>query len=233
MAENSLMNSPPPGSQGGVPIPQPREGQYGYWEKVQTGALREEVELIQAELAGKIKTINQDGETVFVFPIETKVYVEYFDESGKRHLLDERTRAPEAWQPTKRKFKADKEIQNPFCTPEGQRAIMGFVAPKLSAGTPLSNYEAESVRKNCLMDGVTLWKMIQLNMDEWEIDPARAESVIMTILDRIEAARSRSVDDLERQHTGRNTSVATVVQGIAKSAGLPFTGSFGNQPKRM
>ena len=109
------------------------------------------------------------------------------------------------------------EIIYPFCSPAGQSMILAIVSTILQKGTVLSNYSIDTVLDRCFSDGITLAGTLYINMRIWKIDPSRYETLVMLIMDRIETARRRAVNNEERGFVGKAISVVESMFGRGPS----------------
>lgn len=111
------------------------------------------------------------------------------------------------------KDETGKYIKAPFCNAEGRAWIVGFVAPFLQKGTTLSSYSIETALDRCDITAETLNETLEMNMRTWAIDGSKLGATVDMIMDRIEAAKRRAVNDAERGFVGKAVSIIEQITG--------------------
>lgn len=202
--------APPPNPNqmsGGQGAPQ-SGNQFNYWLAVQD--YQSEIAFIKGLLEGKGQTFHNDGTMTWEYP------------TVWRPMPTEENPLDGKWV----------SAIEPVCTPQGQREILSWIAVRLQPGTVLSNMSAQRMLYITEQDLYTIWRMMFLNMDLWQIDPTRFEALIMTLGDRVEQARRRSVDNEERGIVGKVVSVFQSISGNQQKPGLPsISGLYSNPGK--
>lgn len=104
-------------------------------------------------------------------------------------------------------------IRKPFCNSEGRTWVVNNVGPVLQKGTTLSNYTIDTALDRCDITADVLNEVFYIKMDDWEIDPDKMPQIVDTIMDRVEAARRRAVNNEERGIVAKAISVITNLTG--------------------
>ena len=101
----------------------------------------------------------------------------------------------------------------PFCNIAGQLAIMQFIEERLTPNIVLSNTPIERVYM-CLMDDhKKLALLIYFNAYKWNVDYGQWESLHFTILQAIESAYRRAVDNEERNWVAKLVNIIQNISG--------------------
>lgn len=203
-------------------MPTPRPPQTlgsDYYKEVQVKIYHEEMMRLKARLEGKVLYIDEDtGEQKWDYPLE------YVRDKDTGQILCHKDGKPKV-----------KVIIDPFCNIQGQTTILAFFDERVGPGTILSNYSIETVLNRCYDDAEKLALELKLNLRKWQIDPTRWEELHFSIMDRIEAARRRAVNNKEREGTNPNMSVTTLHQDNPSGNKVGFLGGLmgGNRQNRM
>jgi hypothetical protein len=86
----------------------------------------------------------------------------------------------------------------PFCNSTGRHELFSFLNTRLKPSMPLTNLDERRFYELMKHDHKELAVTVYLNGDEWEIDDDRWEEIHFTMLDMIENARRRAIDNEER-----------------------------------
>lgn len=168
---------------------------------------------LKALLEGKILMISEEPNTG-----DRWDYPNVIDEETGDIVVDKKTNRP-------------MKIVDPFCNIQGQKTILSFASMRLRAGTVLSNYSIETVLDRTFDDANKLALELKLNLRKWNIDPTRWEELHFTIMDRIEAARRRAVNNEERKGTGASMTHTTIHQDNPSGRNVGFLSGMMGRPK--
>jgi hypothetical protein len=208
----------------------PQSGMSSYYIATQVDIYDSEVDFIRATLEGKI-LVKEGAVKKFVYPKEIAREIQFVSGYKKNRepivssdfFFDvEISKFPEGSYELTGRTRLQ-EVIKPFCNTDGQREILNFAAPRVSGGTVLSVYTENSVMGYTLADGIILASMIRMNMDKWNIDPTRMTSVVMTICDRIDAARRRGVDGKASEQPSKSQRI-NIIESKGDKPNLPFLG---------
>ena len=208
-----------------------------YYEKTQIEIYFAEIKSIDALLKGKEPIITSEGKIDYAYPKETITKYKIKDNDNKEHLISERDYTKEALYEILTNTEVLEEIQEvhdiklPFCNKQGQAAILGVADLLIRSSTALSNYSIDRVYILNRSDLETLNEMIYLNNKEWEVEPSRHKSVVLTIGDRVDAARRRAVDNKANEAAQTTHSISHVIQDSNGKPGIPILG--GNKQKGL
>ena len=209
-----------------------------YYEKTQIEIYLDEMKVIDALLKGKELVINDDAKLRYDYPRRTVKKYLFENKDGDKFAVSENDANEDEVLKLMNEnkyihtYNEEEIVKVPFCNEEGQSAIIGFASALIRASTALSNYSIDRVYVMNKLDLESLNVMIYLNNKEWKVDPSRHESVVMTIGDRMDAARRRAVDNKANEAAQTTHTVSHVIQNSDSKPGIPLLGGGGQQKQR-
>lgn len=143
------------------------------------------------------------------------------DLAGRDVVINQRTGKKELSQFPKKND--DGTPMTPFCNAEGQHELYHFADERLKPTTPLSNITVERVFELMKADHIILFRLVYQNFDKWKCDAGRWETIHYNILEPIEHARRRGIDNAERDWVSKITNFIYRLS----SGGQPSRGNSG------